>query len=783
MPSKQAILEYLSDSNSDPSRRGIARAFGVKGEARADLRSLLKEMEEDGLLDRDRGKRLRAQTDMPPVLPVDVIAVDDDGELNLAPSSWREASRPPRIFLTRKEAAKARPTPGVGDRLLVRISERKKNVYAASVIRTIGKAAPRTLGVFKAAKFGGVVEPVDKRARGKMTVDKPDTMGAVDGDLVWVEAVRHRGRHGARARVKEIAGRVDDRSAFSEIALAAHGIPTDMPAAALEEAAAARLPGPEGRIDLRDRPLLTIDPADAKDHDDAVWAAPDDDPQNPDGFIVIVAIADVSWFVKPGSALDREARRRGNSVYLPDRVVPMLPERLSNNLCSLREGEDRPCLAVELRLAADGRKLSQRFMRATMRSAAKLSYEAAQAIIDAAPKGDRGQGQGTVETTIRHLYAAFQARWREREKRAPLDLDLPERKIVFDENGFVAGVEVKERLDAHRLIEEFMILANVAAAETLERRKTPQIYRVHDTPDPERLQATREYLETLDYSLVKGGSLRPMHFNQLLSIARQRDQIELVSEVVLRSQRQAIYDTENLGHFGLNLARYSHFTSPIRRYADLIVHRALVRALNLGPGGQTDAEAQELQRVAEDISDLERRAMAAERESKDRFLASFLADRVGETFEARIRGVTRFGIFVALEGTGADGFVPMRALGHERFNHEEAVNAVIGERSKRGFRLGQKVDVRLEEAAPVAGGLRFDMLSDPIEIARPKAALARDTGSPRRTATSKSGTKSKTCPKPQSGAKREKPRQGDADAGKDKPTKKRTRSNAKSRKR
>ena len=407
---------------------------------------------------------------------------------------------------------------------------------------------------------------------------------------------------------------------------------------------------------------------------------------------------------------DREASERGNSIYLPDRVVPMLPEALSNDLCSLKENVDRPCIAVEMILSADGQKRRHRFLRGMMRSAAKLSYDAAQAIIDGAEAQD-----ARVGAAVATLNAAYRARLQEREKRAPLDLDLPERKIILTPDGAVEKIVRRERFDAHKLIEEFMILANVAAAETLEEKRIPQIYRTHDAPDPEKIDSVRDYLADLDYSLVKGGSLRPMNFNQLLAIADKRGQKQLVSEIVLRAQSQAVYATENLGHFGLNLARYSHFTSPIRRYADLTIHRALVAACGLGDGGQTAEEAARLQKIAETISDMERRAIAVEREASDRYLAGYLEDRIGEEFDARIRGVTRFGLFVMLDETGADGFVPARTLGPERYEFYEEKHALIGVQLGGAYRLGQAVKVKLLEAAPLRGGLTFEMISDPIE--------------------------------------------------------------------
>jgi len=476
-----------------------------------------------------------------------------------------------------------------------------------------------------------------------------------------------------------------------------------------------------GRVDLTRLPLLTIDPPDARDHDDAVHAEPDEDPRNPGGFVVTVAIADVSWYVRPGSRLDREAELRGNSVYFPDRVVPMLPERISNDLCSLREGELRPCLAVEMVFDARGKKRTHKFMRAMMRSAAKLSYQQAQAAIDGRPDDKTGP---LVETVLKPLWAAYAALARARDERQPLDLDLPERRIVLDEKGRVARVVVPERLAAHRLIEEMMIQANVAAAEALEARSTPVVYRVHDQPSKEKLTALRDFLESLEMRLPGAGSgnVRPAHLNELLTAAKELPVPELINEIVLRSQAQAEYSPQNYGHFGLNLSRYAHFTSPIRRYADLLVHRALVRAMKLGEGGLEDDAVPRLAEVSKRISEAERRAMAAERETTDRLIAAHLADRIGATFPARVSGVTRSGLFVRLADTGADGFVPISSLGNDFFHFIEEQHALVGARTNEGFRLGDTVEVRLVEAIPTAGALRFEMMS---EGKRAHASLAK----------------------------------------------------------
>ncbi len=532
---------------------------------------------------------------------------------------------------------------------------------------------------------------------------------ALDGDLVAIEPLSE-GRFGApSARVVESLGSVKSERAVSLIALAQHHIPYVFSPAALAEADGARparLAPP--REDWRDLPLVTIDPPDARDHDDAVHAAPDSDPANPGGYVLTVAIADVAAYVRPGSALDREALERGNSVYFPDRVVPMLPERISNDLCSLRPLEDRPALAARMILGADGRKRSHTFHRVMMCSAARLAYEQAQRAIDGAP--DEATAP-LVESVLKPLYAAHAVIKIERERRDPLDLDLPERKLALDQQGRLVDVRWPERLEAHRLIEEFMILANVAAAETLEAEHSPLLYRAHDAPSAEKLNDLVEFLASIGVKLAKGERVRPSHFNGVLSRVRGQAVEALVNEVVLRAQAQAEYSHENYGHFGLNLRRYAHFTSPIRRYADLIVHRALIGALKLGEGGLGDARGGELAQIAEHISAAERRAMAAERETVDRLVAAHLADRIGAVFPARIAGVTRVGLFLKLVETGADGFVPAATLGDDYFRFEEKTRARVGTRTRQAFRLGDAVEARLVEAAPFAGALRFEIAS------------------------------------------------------------------------
>ncbi len=550
--------------------------------------------------------------------------------------------------------------------------------------------------------------PIERRGE-EMLIDPDDKGDAKDGDLVEVEVARLRSFGLPRAKVLSVVGSVASEKAISMIAIHAHGIPYIFPPAVVAEADDARPATMSHREDWRDVPLITIDPADAKDHDDAVYAEHDPSPDNEGGVIVTVAIADVSYYVRPNSPLDREALKRGNSVYFPDRVVPMLPERISNDLCSLREGQDRPALAVRMTFSKEGRKAGHTFHRVMMKSAAKLSYQQAQAAIDGNPDDKAGP---LLEPILKPLWHAYEVMKRGRDRRQPLELDMPERKIQLKPDGTVDRVVVPPRLDAHKLIEEMMIQANVAAAETLEKKKQPLIYRVHDGPSLSKQEILREFLATLGISLAKGGNMRANNFNGILAKAEDTPHQTMVNEMVLRSQSQAIYSPENIGHFGLNLMKYAHFTSPIRRYADLIVHRALVGSLGFGEGGITPDEEAALDDIAAEISTFERRAMAAERETVDRLIAHHLAGRIGEEFDGRVGGVTKSGLFVALPDYGADGFIPISTLGMDYFIYDEAHQALSGEKTGLGYRLGDSVRVKLVEAIPLAGALRFEMVSE-----------------------------------------------------------------------
>ena len=730
-PSREAILDFIEEERAagrEVGRREIAKAFGLDGGGKIWLKRLLKEMAEEGEIGGDGKERpVHSRGALPPVLLSEIKRRDREGDLVAQPLEWDEAENgaPPQILIERSREGRRKdkstaPAPGVGDQVILKLT-RLRGVdgfgYSGRVLKVMGKAKAAILGIFRALPDGsGRLVPIDKKAQGREAIiPKGRTADAQDGDLVSV-SLRRESRFGPpEAQVRERLGSIKSERAVSLIAIHAHGIPHEFPPAALQEAANAPLASLKGREDWRALPLVTIDPADAKDHDDAVHAVPDDNPDNPGGFIVTVAIADVASYVTPHSALDREALERGNSVYFPDRVVPMLPERISNDLCSLREQEDRPALAVRLVLKADGSKKSHSFHRVLMRSAAKLSYQQAQAAID----GQTDEKTAPIrESVLMPLWAAYGIAARARDQRQPLELDLPERKLILKPDGSVDRVIVPERLAAHRLIEEFMILANVAAAETLEKAGSLLIYRCHDEPSLEKMRALSEVLASIGIKLPQDGALRPVLFNRILAMIKGSENETLINEVVLRTQAQAEYVAENYGHFGLNLRRYAHFTSPIRRYADLIVHRALITALKLSDDGlPKSVTLAELREVATRISAAERRAMAAERETTDRLIAHFLADQIGASFDGRIGGVHKAGLFVKLDGTGADGFIPASTLGGDYYRYDEAAHALIGERTGESWRLGDRVHVKLVEAAPVAGALRFEILSPGRKVA------------------------------------------------------------------
>jgi ribonuclease R len=718
LPSAAELLAFIRAHPSAVGRREIARAFGIGPGDRHALGALLRAVERGEAVTRAGNRRYVAGPPAGRLVAVERVGSDADGVPLVRPLDWPAPAPELRLVEPAGSGFLA-----LGAQALARLVPCDNGEIEAHLVRPIAPSGDRLVGVFEGGRFF----PAERRERREYHVPARDAGGAADGDLVIAETVAT-GRFGPpRLRIVERLGAAEDPRSVSRFAIASHGIPTEFPAAAIAEAAAARPVDESGRTDLRAVPLVTIDGSDARDFDDAVWAEPDS--AVPGGWHILVAIADVAWYVRPGSALDQEARRRGNSVYFPDRVVPMLPEALSNELCSLKPGEDRACLAVHLWIDAAGGKRQHRFERAVMRSAARLTYEEAEAA---------RAGTGTVP----HLYGACEALARARRERGALDLDLPEHRVRLDAEGRPIAIAPAVRLDSHRLIEEFMILANVAAAEEVEALRQPCMYRIHDTPAPDKLAALRDVLAELSLpglAWAKGQAPKPELFNRILQRAAASPAAPLVNELVLRAQAQAAYSPSNIGHFGLALRRYAHFTSPIRRYADLIVHRALIAGANaagrdFGAGGLPPAAgpgfaasgfaASGFAILGEHISATERRAAAAERAALDRYRALLLAGAVGGVFAARIAGVAEFGLFVALADSGVQGLLPISSLPGDFYDHEPRRHRLIGRRSGHVFRLGDPLVVRLAAADPAQGRLLFRLEEPPPFVTRRRARAA-----------------------------------------------------------
>jgi len=762
LPSREQILDFIGSSDQPAGKREIARAFGLSGADKIALKTLLRDMADEGLIDSAPGRAFNKMGGVPKVTVLRIVDVDDSGQAWAVPERWEADTPEPRLrVLERKGRGSAL---GVGDRILARTEQRGAG-FAAHPMKKLLKGSELVLGVVHKEGESYWLRPVEKKERRELPIAELGKAQA--GDLVLAEKVGRPPR--LAARVSEVLGDPFAPRSFSLIAIHKHGIPHEFPDSVIEEAervartpldpprygegdhakrgggaatdsvpapppASGRSPSPYPggiREDLTHIPIVAIDPADARDHDDAVWAGPDDDPSNAGGWRAIVAIADVSFYVRPGSALDKEARKRGNSVYFPDRVVPMLPETLSAEICSLKQGEDRAALACHLQVSKLGQLKSWRFSRVRVRIAANIAYEDAQAAIDAAAEEEPVELASSpcsmpeiepaplpfpaelVETALKPLWACWRALYAARAKRAPLELELPERRVMLDEKGRILSVAPRERLDAHKLIEDYMIAANVAAAKALEAKKAPVMYRDHEPPSREKLVALKDYLKTFEVEFALGQVVRPATFNHIIDRIGDADFKPQIMEQILRTQTQAYYSPENHGHFGLALGSYAHFTSPIRRYADLLVHRALVRAWGLGPDvretGLSDSEAESMEVTGELISQLERRAMEAERDTIDRYVAAYLSERVGELVDCRITGVQPFGFFATVEGLGGDGLVPVSTLGTDYFRYDEASQTLVGDDSGETYASGQRLKLRLVEANPISGGLRFEI--------------------------------------------------------------------------
>lgn len=714
-PDEEQILEFIRENPGRASKREISRAFHIRGDEKIQLKKLLRKMKLDGKLASASRSRLQVADELPPVLVIEVDGVDAHGDLTARPQNWDSDDHPPKILIY---AHDRRNRLGISDHALVRLTPNKEHDesgYIAKVIRKLEKKkSTQIMGIFRSDDDHiAFVNPTDKKDRNKYLIAKNDWNGAKDESLVLIQVKsgrqRSRNLKAKPAKVIKSFGSINNVKSISLIAIMSQGIATEFPDEVLQEAETAIEPTLGDRTDLRDIPLITVDPSDARDHDDAIWAEMDPDPENKGGCHIIVAIADVAHYVKPGSALDREALKRGNSTYFPDRVVPMLPESLSNGLCSLHENEDRYTMAVHIWFDKRGKKIKHKFVRGLMRSHGSLSYEEFQYARDGIVSE---RAKPMLDTVINPLYDAYAILNKGREFREPLDLNMPEKKIILNDDGHIASITERVSLDAHKLVEEFMIQANVAAAEELERKQTPCMYRIHEQPSMDKVEGLRTFLDSLGYTFSKGQVLKPKLFNSLLRKVKESPQEDVISTIVLRTQMQAEYNPENHGHFGLSLTRYAHFTSPIRRYSDVLVHRGLIKALRLGKDGLSSYDAGNMVETAEHISQTERNSMIAERQSTERYIAHYMSERIDEEFEGKINGVHRAGLFITLNETGGEGFVPASSLYNDYFHYDKEHHLLEGETSRIIYQLGDSVHVRLKEANPVSGGLIFELIDE-----------------------------------------------------------------------
>jgi len=707
LPDKEQILLLIEEKGVALSKRDICTILKIKGEPqRLVLKNMLREMEDDGILIREDGNSYNIANSLPTVCVVEITEITIDGDLIATPSDWQDdvQGAPPRIEIIAERQGALK----MGDRALVRLKKIEPHIYEAAILKKVEAVKARVVGFIKLTKDGYILQPIDRRAKHDFDLPSTELNGAKPNQIVVADILPSRTELRKKVKVTEIIGEANDPKAISLMALYESGLRPFFPENVIHATDDMVVPPLGKRTDLRDIPLVTIDGKDARDFDDAVFAEPDTHKENEGGYHLIVAIADVAYYVRSGNALDKEAYLRGNSTYFPDRVLPMLPEKLSNDLCSLRPHEPRATLAVHMWIDANGKLLRYKFVRGLMLSRARLTYEQVQAAVD----GHMDETtKPLMDTVINPLYTAWKILDKARIKRGALDLDIPERKIVVNDAGEMTGVAVRERLDAHKVIEEFMILANVATASALEDKKASCIYRVHDRPTGDKLMNARGFLEAFGLSLPKEGVAGPAQLNHLLTKAKEMATGFLISEIILRCQAQAIYHPENIGHFGLALERYAHFTSPIRRYADLIVHRSLIKAYDLGEGELTDVETVKLFEIADHISATERTSAESERNAVDRFTAAYLSDKIGMEFTGRVSGVTRFGLFIKLQDTGADGLVPIRSLPSDYYVHDEANHALVGKRSGRVFRLGAPVLVRILEADPITASTVFELVN------------------------------------------------------------------------
>jgi ribonuclease R len=717
----RSIVEYLRTEAGRPLKpRELAKALGIPQAEFGAFREQLERLEEEGVLYRVQRQRYAAPERIN--LQVGRIQTTRSGSGFLVPE---EAG--PDVFIP----VQALNTALDGDRAVVRVESRSGGDRPQGrVIRVLERARSRIVGVFHPAGPGrsgrashGYVVPEDRKLPWDLIVAPGGAVRPAAGDVVVAQVTDWGGAHrGPSGEITEVIGRHGEPGVDVLAILHGYELPTEFPAAVEEAAAALQAAGVQssdlaGREDLRETLVFTIDPADARDHDDALSI--ETLPRG--GWRAGIHIADVAHYVAEGGELDREARRRGTSVYLVDRVVPMLPHALSSDLCSLVPDADRLAMSLFVELGSDGNVRTHRLVRSVIRSRHRISYEDAQEVLD---------GRGTVspeaDEALRQLHAAAEQLRLTRQGRGSLDFDLPETRVVLDVSGQPTDIQRVTRLDAHRLVEDFMLLANEVLARKASQAEVPFVYRIHEPPDESRMLQLREFVAAFGHRLTgHPGKPTPRDLQRLLRAADGRPEEGLVTTVVLRSMKQARYSAANAGHFGLATPLYTHFTSPIRRYPDLVVHRVLDTRFiaESGPGRAPDLPDEEsLAEIARHSSERERVAVSAERDSKDLKRAEFMSQHIGDEFDGTISGVTAFGFFVLLDQFFVEGLVHVSSLDDDYYLFVEEQFALVGERTRRRFRTGDRVRVRVGGVSLEERRIEFDLVAGEASGAKAEAA-------------------------------------------------------------
>jgi ribonuclease R len=717
IPSREYLLETLQEAGEPLTAEAIAALLKLKDRGlRAALDKRLAAMVRDGQLLQNRNQEFLL-IDRTRLVTGAVqghrdgfgFLRPDDGsdDLFLPPGQMREVMHGDRV------AARVTGVDGRG---------RKEG----AVVEVIERRTKQVAGRFHVETGIGFVVPDNRRIAHRVAIPAKDRGSAKDGNLVVAELLQPPSRHaeaiGRITRVLPEGGGV--AATAVDLAVASHQLPHEFSAAVVREArrfgklVTAESAGDtaDERFDLRDVPLVTIDGEDARDFDDAVYATP-----TKTGWRLLVAIADVSHYVRPGMALDGEARERATSVYFPNRVIPMLPEQLSNHLCSLMPEVDRLCMVCEMTVARDGKIARSKFYSAIMRSHARLTYSrAAEVLIERSPRA-RAALPETVLDSLEALYDVYRALRRRREHRGALDFETSEIKVVVDAEGKVADLRAYPRNDAHRLIEECMIAANVESARFLKKHKMPGLFRVHAQPDEDRILELKRFLATRGILLETQGEMDPAKLQATLRSVQGRPDAPMLEGMIIRSLAQAVYQPENIGHFGLALVEYAHFTSPIRRYPDLLVHRAIRHALAGGTAEDFVHTAREMEQLGQECSFAERRADEASRDVTAFLKCEYLRDKIGEEFDSVVTGVVDFGLFVQLEGMQVDGLVHVSTLGQDYFRFEEDRRALVGDRTGTRYTLGDKLRVRLTRVDPSERKMDFELVEKTAGAFHPRA--------------------------------------------------------------